>query len=136
MSVVSFIRTAGVTWLPTNNPSSIANTSLVLALISMMSTRPCRTISRMLSRNSLIDLNGPVAGLPPGARPGEASPNAMSASLASARIKSWQAGLATMRASFKSSDFSGCDAGMEMAPGMAITSDHSTRPMGDGVPPP
>ena len=40
MSVVSLARTAGVTWLESNNRSWMARTSFVLALMSMMSTKP------------------------------------------------------------------------------------------------
>ena len=105
MSVVSFIRTAGVTWLSTNSPSSMARTSLVLPLMSMMSTSPWATSCRIDSRNSAIVRNGPRNGSPPRRTPGAARPKAMSASLASARMKSWQEGSATIRASLRSSDF-------------------------------
>jgi len=49
MSLVSFIRTAGVTAESRKIPSSIASFSLVLALISMMSTKPSAVISRIAS---------------------------------------------------------------------------------------
>jgi hypothetical protein len=49
MSVESFARTAGVTADPANSPSRV-RTSFVLALMSMMSTRPWRTTSRIWSR--------------------------------------------------------------------------------------
>ena len=52
MSVVSLARTAGVTWLLSNSRSWIVSTSLVLALISMMSTSPWATISRISWRYS------------------------------------------------------------------------------------
>ena len=52
MSVVSLARTAGVTWLLSNSRSSIVSTSLELALISMMSTSPWATISRISWRYS------------------------------------------------------------------------------------
>jgi hypothetical protein len=47
MSVVSFARTAGVTAESTNIRSLIVSASLVLADISMMSTSPWRTTSRI-----------------------------------------------------------------------------------------
>ena len=105
--MVSFIRTAGVTAESAKRASSIASTSLVLALMSMMSTRPCRTISRMLSRYSGRLRKGPAAAEPPGLRPGAARPKAMSASLASARMKSRHAGSATIRLSLASRDLAG-----------------------------
>jgi hypothetical protein len=43
-------RTAGVTAVPAKMFSSIASTSFVLALMSMMSMRPCFVRARMLSR--------------------------------------------------------------------------------------
>ena len=52
MSVVSLARTAGVTWLLSNSRSLIVSTSFELALISMMSTSPWATISRISWRNS------------------------------------------------------------------------------------
>ena len=50
MSVVSLARTAGVTGESSNSRSWIVRTSLVLARMSMMSTSPWRTISRIWSR--------------------------------------------------------------------------------------
>ena len=52
MSVVSLARTAGVTWLLSNSRSLIVSTSFELALISMMSTSPWATISRISWRYS------------------------------------------------------------------------------------
>src|SRR5688572_7221969 len=102
MSVVSFARAAGVMWLLSNSRSRIVSTSDVLADISMMSTSPWRTISRIWSRYSASERGRPVTGSLPVA----ASPVAMSASFASARMKSFAPdGLARMLAIFWSSDF-------------------------------
>jgi hypothetical protein len=106
MSVVSFARAAGVTGLPSKIRSWIVSTSLVLADMSMMSTSFSATMRRMISRNSarLRYLTSP--GCDSGERPGRPMDRAMSASLASARMKSLQpCGSAWMRASLTSSDF-------------------------------
>ena len=52
MSVVSLARAAGVTGLLSKRRFWMVSTSLVLADMSMMSTRPCSTICSMMSRNS------------------------------------------------------------------------------------
>src|SRR5687768_3015032 len=102
MSVVSFARAAGVMAELSNSRSSIVSTSDVEADISMMSTIPCRTISRIWSRYSASERTFPVRASLPGA----ARPAAMSASFASARMKSFApCGSAWMLASLVSSDF-------------------------------
>ena len=99
---MSFARIAGVTADPANRFSLIVRISLEFADISMMSTSPCFTISRIWSRYSASDRVRPVAG----SIPGDAIPNAMSASFASARMKSFAPlGFARMLAILISSDF-------------------------------
>src|SRR4051812_44622217 len=100
MSVVSLARTAGVTRLEPKRRSWMVRTSDVLADMSMMSTRPWRTTWRIWSRYSASERALPVTGSLPVA----AKPAAMSASLASARMKSLALlGLAQMLAIFWSS---------------------------------
>ena len=88
MSVVSLTRAAGVIGLFSKMRFWIVNTSLVLADMSMMSTRPCFTICSIWPRNSarLLYFNSPPWAS--GDRPGAPIARAISASLASARIKS------------------------------------------------
>ncbi len=88
-SLVSLARAAGVTWLFSNSRSPIVSTSLLLADMSMMSTRPCSVIWRMLSRYSASVRIRTSPACISGERPGAPMPNAMSASLASARMNSF-----------------------------------------------
>ena len=87
--MVSLARTAGVTGLSSKDSSLEVRISLVLADISTMSTRPCAVISSICSRYSprlrKRGLSVPFAGDIPVAP----IPRAMSASLASARMKSF-----------------------------------------------
>src|SRR3972149_4221004 len=107
MSLASLARAAGVTWLESNSRSPIVNRSLVLADVSMMSTRPCRTIWRICLRYSASVRMRTSPACISGERPGAPMPNAMSASLASARMKSLAPdGSAWMEASLRSRDFS------------------------------
>src|SRR4051794_3024713 len=106
MSVVSLARTAGVTGEPSKRRSRMVSAWFELADISMMSTRPWRVISRICSRYSSSVLDRTSPGCASGERPGAPMPNAMSASLASARRNSRQPGSARIVASFRSSDLS------------------------------
>src|SRR5690348_16242952 len=106
MSVVSLARAAGVTGLLSKIRLWIVSTSLVLADMSMMSTRPWATTCSMRARYSarLRKRSSPLWAS--GDRPGAPMARAMSASLASARMKSLQpCGSAWVRASLTSSDF-------------------------------
>ena len=79
--------------LLSNSRSWIVSTSLELALISMMSTSPCWTISRISWRYSCSVRKRASWPWCSGLRPGADRPKAMSASLASARMKSRQDGI-------------------------------------------
>ena len=89
-SLASLARAAGVMWLSSNSRSSIVSMSLLLADISMMSTSPCRTIWRICSRYSASVRRRTSPACISGDLPGAPMPNAMSASLASARMKSFE----------------------------------------------
>ena len=82
MSVVSFIRTAGVATECSNTPRCVS-VSADDAESNMTSTRPDSVIVVMASRYS-----GLVLSVPSGFGPGAWSPKAMSPSLASATMKS------------------------------------------------
>ena len=105
MSVVSFARIAGVTWLSANSRCWIVSSSLALALINMISTSPCRATSRISCRYSSRVRKPASSACRSGLWPGADNPKAMSASLASAKIKSRHDESARMRAIFWSRDF-------------------------------